>query len=321
MLKKGELMSTNRLQVELPGLSLRNPIMPASGSFGFGDVKAARLNDLNRLGAVVLKTTTKMAKKGNPQPQIVSFKEGIMNSVGLTNPGVDEVVEHKLPQLRTHYPNLPIIASLAGASISDYCVVAEKLDNSELVDALEVNVSCPNVAAGGMQFGVDPLVIQKLTSEIKKRVAVPVYVKLTPNVTDIIECAQAAKDGGADGLTMINTLYGLRIDPQTRKPVLGNKFGGWSGPSLKPTAIRMIYQVAHQVDLPIIGVGGISNAQDVIEMYLAGASAVQIGSAQFNDPAACWHILDELEPEMDRLNIESLSKLINEVKEGFQDER
>lgn len=314
-------MSKSRLAVQLPGLSLKDPVMPASGSFGFGNVKAAKLNDLNKLGALVLKTTTKLAKKGNIQPQIVSFKEGILNSVGLTNPGVDQVVGQKLPHLREKYSNLPVVASIAGETVADYCTVAEKFSNSSMIHALEVNVSCPNVAAGGMQFGVDPGMIQRLTGEIKQRSSVPVYVKLTPNVTDIVECAQAAEKGGADGLTMINTLYAMRIDPQTRIPVLGNRFGGWSGPSLKPLAIRMIYQVAHEVDLPIIGVGGISSAQDVIEMYLAGASAVQVGSAQFDDPQACWHIIDALETEMDRLNIESLSKLRNEVKKEFQDER
>ncbi|GKS80403.1 dihydroorotate dehydrogenase [Ligilactobacillus pabuli] len=314
-------MNEQRLAVELPGLTLKNPVMPASGSFGFGDGRIALENDLNQLGAVVLKTTTKNARTGNPQPQIAQFPEGVLNSVGLTNPGVKAVVQQKLPALRTKYPDLPLIGSVAGESVEDYMIVAQQLAESGLLQALELNVSCPNVAEGGMQFGVDPRTITKLTSLVKQQVDLPVYVKLSPNVTDIVECAQAAALGGADGLTMINTVYGMRIDPVTRRPAVGNVMGGWSGPSLKPLAIRMIYQVAQQVALPIIGVGGISSAADVIEMYLAGASAVQVGTAQFSDPLACWHIIADLEEELDKLQLTSLTELRNEVKEGFLNER
>ncbi len=314
-------MNNTRLAVELPGLSLKNPIMPASGSFGFGDGDITKTNDLNELGAIVLKTTTKDPKKGNPQPQIAVLKDGVLNSVGLTNPGIKSVVNEKIPNLKKHYSKLPIIASIAGESFEDYLFVAQHFSTLGLVDALELNVSCPNIAAGGMQFGVDPKVIQKLTAAVKEIIAVPLYVKLTPNVTDIVACARAAQEGGADGLTMINTLYGMRIDPVTKKTLVGNQTGGWSGPGILPLAIRMIYQVAHVVNIPIIGVGGISSALDVLEMYLAGASAVQIGSAQFKDPAACWHILSELESEMDKANVNNLQELSDQIKRKFRDER
>lgn len=314
-------MNNKRLAVTLPGLALKNPVMPASGSFGFGDSRLALSQDLSQLGAVVLKTTTKNARTGNPQPQIAQFPEGILNSVGLTNPGVQAVIKQKIPHLRNRYPQLPLLGSVAGGSVADYVTVAQDLSAGNLVQALEINVSCPNVAAGGMQFGVDPKMIEQLTAAVKKVVTVPIYVKLSPNVTDIVACAKAAQAGGADGLTMINTLYAMRIDPLTRKPAVGNIMGGWSGPSLKPLAVRMIYQVAHAVDLPIIGVGGISCAKDVIEMYLAGASAVQVGSAQFSDPLACWHIIDQLTDTLDELGLTTLEELRKEIREDFLNER
>ena len=295
--------------------------MPASGSFGFGDTKAAGSFDLNKLGAIVLKTTTPQAKLGNPQPQIAVLDNGVLNSVGLTNPGVDAVIKEKLPAFRARFPTLPVIASVAGESIHDYALVAHKLALTQLVSALELNVSCPNVSSGGMQFGVSPQAIKDLTKMVKDNVDIPVYVKLTPNVTDISACAKAAQAGGADGLTMINTLAGMHIDPFTRRPVLGNKTGGWSGPGIKPSAIRMIYQAAHAVDLPIIGVGGITSALDVIEMFLAGASAVQIGTAQFSDPMACLNIVQDLTKELDKLHITTLSKLRRAVKRRFKNER
>lgn len=314
-------MDEQRLAVTLPGLELKNPIMPASGSFGFGDIKTAASFDLNTLGALVLKTTTPQAKKGNPQPQIAVLKNGILNSVGLTNPGIEQVIANKIPALREKYPDLPLIGSVAGEEIADYVEVAARFSTARQVQAIELNVSCPNIAQGGMQFGSDPQMITRLTQAVKAQTSLPLYVKLTPNVTDIVACAQAAEAGGADGLTMINTVYGMHIDPQTRKPVLGNKMGGWSGPGIKPLAIRMIYQAAHAVKLPIIGVGGITTAQDVIEMYLAGASAVQIGSAQFQDPLACKHIAEQLPAVMDQLNVSSLEELRLEVRKEMKDGR
>ena len=244
--------------ITLPGLDLKNPVMPASGTFGFGDVPAAKKFDLNDLGAMVIKTTTPKATSGNPQPQIAVLDDGVLNSVGLTNPGVDQVISEKLVPLRKQYPNLPIMASVGGDSESDYVEVAKKLSDSDLVNALEINVSCPNVAQGGMSFGVHPDVVEELTKKIKDVVDVPIYVKLTPNVTDIVAIAQAAEKGGADGISMINTVLGMDIDVQTRRPVLGHNVGGLSGEAVKPIAIRMISQVYQNVTLPIIGMGGIS---------------------------------------------------------------
>ena len=284
--------------------------MPASGTFGFGDVPQARKYDLNRLGAIVIKTTTPQARTGNPQPQIAVLNDGVLNSVGLTNPGVKVVAEEKIPQLKQQYPDLPLVASIGGASVEDYVMVTEHLAATGLVDALELNISCPNVKHGGMAFGTDPQVAEKLTKAVKAASGdVPVYVKLTPNVTDIVEIAQAVEAGGADGLSMINTLLGMKINLKTRKPVLGNVMGGLSGTAIKPLAIRMIYQVSHAVNIPIIGEGGISSAEDVIEFFLAGASAVQVGSAHFHDALAMPHIIEQLPQAMARVGIGSLAEL------------
>ncbi|WP_297817664.1 dihydroorotate dehydrogenase [uncultured Lactobacillus sp.] len=300
------------LKVNLPGLKLKNPLMPASGTFGFGDTKAAQSFDLNKLGAIVLKTTTKKAKLGNPAPQIALLDDGVMNSVGLTNPGAQQVVSEKILPLRQKYPNLPIIASVGGASIDDYVDVAQKLDQAP-IDALEINISCPNVAQGGMHFGTDPETVEKLTSVVKKKVTHPIYVKLTPNVTDIVAIAQAAARAGADGLSMINTLLGLEIDVKTRKPVLGNGMGGLSGKAIQPLALRMIYQVHQKVDLPIIGMGGISNAQDIIKFFLAGASCVAVGSAHFKDPQACLHLAAQLEGELEKMGVQDINDLVGQI--------
>ena len=267
-------------------------------------------NDLNRLGAIVIKTTTPQARTGNPQPQIAVLNDGVLNSVGLTNPGVKVVAEEKIPQLKQQYPDLPLVASIGGASVEDYVMVTEHLAATGLVDALELNISCPNVKHGGMAFGTDPQVAEKLTKAVKAASGdVPVYVKLTPNVTDIVEIAQAVEAGGADGLSMINTLLGMKINLKTRKPVLGNVMGGLSGTAIKPLAIRMIYQVSHAVNIPIIGEGGISSAEDVIEFFLAGASAVQVGSAHFHDALAMPHIIEQLPQAMARVGIGSLAEL------------
>ena len=303
-------MTDVRLAVKLPGLKMKNPVMPASGTFGFGDVPQARKYDLNRLGAIVIKTTTPQARTGNPQPQIAVLNDGVLNSVGLTNPGVKVVAEEKIPQLKQQYPDLPLVASIGGASVEDYVMVTEHLAATGLVDALELNISCPNVKHGGMAFGTDPQVAEKLTKAVKAASGdVPVYVKLTPNVTDIVEIAQAVEAGGADGLSMINTLLGMKMNLKTRKPVLGNVMGGLSGTAIKPLAIRMIYQVSHAVNIPIIGEGGISSAEDVIEFFLAGASAVQVGSAHFHDALAMPHIIEQLPQAMARVGIGSLAEL------------
>lgn len=303
-------MTDVRLAVNLPGLKMKNPVMPASGTFGFGDVPQARKYDLNRLGAIVIKTTTLQARTGNPQPQIAVLNDGVLNSVGLTNPGVNVVAGEKIPHLKHQYPDLPLVASIGGASVEDYVMVTERLAATGLVDALELNISCPNVKHGGMAFGTDPQVAENLTKAVKAASGdVPVYVKLTPNVTDIVEIAQAVEAGGADGLSMINTLLGMKINLKTRKPVLGNIMGGLSGTAIKPLAIRMIYQVSHAVNIPIIGEGGISSAEDVIEFFLAGASAVQVGSAHFHDALAMPHIIEQLPQAMARVGIGSLAEL------------
>lgn len=300
--------------VNLPGLDLKNPVMPASGTFGFGDVPAAQKFDLNDLGAMVIKTTTPHATTGNPQPQIAILEDGVLNSVGLTNPGVDQVISEKLTKLRHQYPDLPIMASVGGDREDDYVEVAKKLSASGLVNALEINVSCPNVAQGGMSFGVHAGVVEKLTKKIKMAVALPIYVKLTPNVTDIVEIAKAAESGGADGISMLNTVLGMRIDVKTRKPLLGHNMGGLSGEAVKPIAIRMISQVRQVTQLPIIGMGGISTAQDVIEFILAGANAVAVGSAHFEDELAAKHIAENLPAELEKLGIEDINDLVGQVK-------
>ncbi len=299
-----------RLAVNLPGLKMQNPLMPASGTFGFGDAFGAQQVNFNQLGAFVLKTTTPQATTGNPQPQVAKLFDGVMNSVGLTNPGVAVVAQQKLPALRKAHPYLPLIASVGGASVNQYQQVARTLAATGLINALEINVSCPNVAHGGMAFGTDPKVVEKVTAAVKEVSGeVPVYVKLTPNVTDITEIARGAEAGGADGVSLINTLLGLHIDIKTRKPVLGNGMGGYSGPAVKPLAVRMVYQVAQATRLPIIGMGGIQTAADVIEFMMAGASAVAVGAAHFRDANVCAHIAVDLPPLMDQLGIRALSDL------------
>ena len=310
-----------RLTVNLPGLTMKNPLMPGSGTFGFGDTPAAEKMDLNGLGALVIKTTTPQARKGNPQPQIAMLKNGVINSVGLTNSGVDAVVNEKLPHLRQKYPTLPIVGSIGGSSIADYQSVAQKLADSKMLNALELNISCPNVQEGGMAFGTNPQTVEEVTRKVKEVTgSVPVYVKLSPNVTDITAIAKAAERGGADGLTMINTLLGLHIDVETRQSVIGNGMGGLSGAILKPLAVRMIYQVAHVTDLPIIGIGGVETVDDVLEMFLAGASAVGVGAVHFDDMEVIPHLAAQLEQRMDELNIESLEELRKEVRNEFRNE-
>ena len=302
------------ISVKLPGLNLKNPVMPASGTFGFGDVPAAKKFDLNELGALVVKTATPNSRLGNPQPQIAVLDNGVLNSVGLTNPGIDKVISEKLSNLKKQYPALPIIASVGGESEEGYIEVAQKLSDSKLVNALEINVSCPNVAQGGMSFGVHPKVVEKLTAEIKNTVDLPVFVKLTPNVTDIVVLAQAAEAGGADGLSLINTVTGMRINIKTRKPLLGNNFGGYSGSAVKPIALYQINQVRRVTNLPIIGMGGIASAEDVIEFMLAGANAVAVGSAHFKDPLACPHIVHDLPQVLNNLGVNDIKDLVGQVE-------
>lgn len=310
--------NNNRLAVKLPGLDMKNPLMPASGTFGFGDTSIVKKIDLNKLGAMVIKTVTREERVGNPQPQISVINNGVLNSVGLAGPGVEVVVNEKIPQIHQQYPDLPIVASVAGGDVEEYVEVAERLSKAP-INMLEVNVSCPNIKNGGLSFGTDPNLVSEITQKIKDKVnQLPVYVKLTPNVTNVVQIAKAAEKGGADGLSMINTVLGMHIDVKTGKPSLGNVMGGLSGEAIKPIAIRMIYQVAQEVDLPIIGMGGVSNAEDVIEMFMAGASAVAIGSAHFKDEHVIEHIVETLPQLMDDLKIDSLQQLHEKVRRSFQ---
>jgi dihydroorotate dehydrogenase (NAD+) catalytic subunit len=295
----------NRLAVELPGLSLKNPIMPASGCFGFGR-EYAKLYDLSVLGAIMIKATTKEPRFGNPTPRVAETPSGMLNAIGLQNPGLEKVMEEELPWLAQF--DVPIIANIAGSTMEEYVEVAESISKAPNVHALELNISCPNVKKGGIAFGTVPEIAAELTKRVKEVSKVPVYVKLTPNVTNIVEMAKAIEAAGADGLTMINTLLGMRIDVKTAEPILANRTGGLSGPAIKPIAIRMIYEVSQAVSIPIIGMGGIQSAEDVIEFFYAGASAVAIGTANFIDPFVCPNIIAELPELLDELGIDHISE-------------
>ena len=301
----------NRLSVSLPGLELKNPIMPASGCFGFGE-EYADYYDLSELGAIMVKATTKELRLGNPMPRVAETTSGMLNAIGLQNPGLEEVMTKKLPYLEQF--DVPIIANVAGATVEDYVAVCREIGNASNVKAIELNISCPNVKEGGIAFGTDPKVAYDLTKAVKEVATVPVYVKLSPNVTDIVPIAKAIEAAGADGLTMINTLLGMRIDLKTRQPILANQTGGLSGPAIKPVAIRLIKQVAEAVTIPIIGMGGVATVDDVLEMYMAGASAVAVGTANFVDPYICQKLIQALPKRMDDLGIETLTQLIDEVK-------
>lgn len=303
----------NRLAITLPGLSLKNPIMPASGCFGFG-LEYAKYYDLSKLGAIMIKAATAEPRFGNPTPRVAETPSGMLNAIGLQNPGVKVIIEEILPQLEDY--DVPIIANVAGSSLEEYVTVCEQISQANNVCAIELNISCPNVKHGGIAFGTDADVAYELTQAVKQVSSIPVYVKLSPNVTDIVPIAQAIERAGADGLTMINTLVGMRIDLKTRQPILANQTGGLSGPGIKPIAIRLIHQVSHAVDLPIIGMGGVQSAEDVLEMYLAGASAVAVGTANFTDPYVCPKLIDELPEVMDRYGISTLAELIRERKEN-----
>ena len=297
----------SRLQVELPGLTLKNPIMPASGCFGFGR-EYAQLYDLSKLGAIMVKATTLEPRFGNPTPRVAETPAGMLNAIGLQNPGLEKVVTEELPWLEQY--DVPIIASVAGSETEDYVAVAERISNVPNVRALELNISCPNVKCGGITFGTDPEVAGELTRAVKAVSAVPVYVKLSPNVTDVTEIARAAEAGGADGLTLINTLVGMRFDPRTGKPVIANGTGGLSGPAVKPVALRMVYEVSRSVSIPVIGMGGISDVDDVINFMSAGATAVAVGTANFVDHFVCPNLIDALPDRLDELGIGNVTQLI-----------
>jgi dihydroorotate dehydrogenase (NAD+) catalytic subunit len=294
----------SRLNIELPGLKLKNPIMPASGCFGFGR-EYSQFYDLSKLGAIMIKATTVEPRFGNPTPRVAETSSGMLNAIGLQNPGLDKVFNEELPWLSQY--DVPIIANVAGSLEEDYVTVAKEISKAPNVHALELNISCPNVKTGGIAFGTIPEVAKNLTRKVKEVSEVPVYVKLSPNVTNIVEMARAVEEGGADGLTMINTLVGMRLDLKTGKPILANRTGGLSGPAIKPVAIRMIYEVSQAVSIPIIGMGGIESAEDVIEFFYAGASAVAVGTANFVDPFVCPTIIDNLPVLLDQLGFDHIT--------------
>ncbi len=295
-------------QITLSGVTLDNPVIPASGTFGFG-YEFAQWYDINCLGAISVKGTTQEPRFGNPAPRIAETPGGMLNAVGLQNPGIDKVVAEELPKLREVY-HKPIIANISGFSLEEYVACCAKADASPLTDLIEVNVSCPNVQHGGLSFGTDPDMVYQVTQAVKAVCKKPVYMKLTPNVTDIASIAKACEAGGADGISLINTLLGMRLDLKRRAPILANTTGGLSGPAVFPVAVRMVWQVYEAVKLPIIGMGGVSSAQDVLELMLAGATAVQVGAANLVNPYACKEIIEALPREMERLGIQSLTEII-----------
>ena len=293
--------------VSLAGLRLDNPVIPASGTFGFG-YEFAGLYDIDVLGSIALKGTTKEPRFGNPLPRIAECEGGMLNSVGLQNPGVRAVIDEELPKLEAVF-HKPAIANISGFSVEEYAYCARLFDEDPRIGWLEINVSCPNVHSGGMSFGTDPKSAAAVTKAVKAVAAKPVIMKLSPNVTDIVSIARACEDAGADGISLINTLLGMRIDLRTRRPILANATGGLSGPAVFPVALRMVWQVARAVDIPVIGMGGISTARDVLEMMMAGAVAVEVGAANLVDPFACKRIIEALPAEMERYGIEALSEL------------
>lgn len=299
------------ISTELSGIHLDNPVIPASGTFGYGR-EYWDLYDLDILGSISIKGTTVEERYGNELPRIAECPDGLINSVGLQNPGMDAVIHEEIPELAKHF-HKPLIANVSGFSIPEYVRLAEAMDAVKEVGILEVNVSCPNVHGGGMAFGTSCQNVAEVTREVKKVTSKPVYIKLSPNVTDIASIAKAAEDAGADGLSLINTLLGMRIDIRRRQPVIANKMGGFSGPAIFPVAVRMVYQVAKAVKIPLIGMGGVSSAEDVIEMMMAGASAVQVGAANLVNPFVCQQIIEDL-PELCReLKIEKLSDVIGVI--------
>ena len=303
-----------KLNVTLAGIPIDNPVIPASGTFGYGR-EFAELYDINCLGTFSFKGTTKEPRFGNPTPRIAECTAGMINSVGLQNPGVDAVITEELPQMKKFF-HKPVMANVSGFSVSDYADTCEKLDKQPQVGWLEVNISCPNVHNGGMSFGVSPEAAAEVTRAVKAVTTKPVFMKLSPNVTDIVSIAKACEDAGADGISLINTLLGMRIDLGRRAPVVANKMGGFSGPAILPVALRMVYQVYEAVNIPVIGIGGVSSARDVIEMMLAGATAVEVGAANLADPFACPKIIADLPAVMAQYGIESLEDIIGGAHHG-----
>lgn len=312
-------MSENRLAVSLPGLELKNPIIPASGCFGFGQ-EYAKYYDLDKLGSIMIKATTKEARFGNPTPRVAETPSGMLNAIGLQNPGVDVVLAEKLPWLAENFPTLPIIANVAGFSNDEYAYVSEKISKAPNVKAIELNISCPNVDHGnhGLLIGQVPELAYAAVKASVEHSEVPVYVKLTPSVADITTVAKAVEEAGATGFTMINTLVGMRFDLQSRQPIIANGTGGMSGPAVFPVALKLIRQVAQSTDLPIIGMGGVDSAEAAIEMMIAGASAIGVGTANFTDPYACLNIIERLPEVMDQYGITDLETLRREVKASLR---
>lgn len=301
-----------KMSVNLCGIELDNPIIPASGTFGYG-YEFAELYDINMLGTFSFKGTTREARFGNPTPRIAECNAGMINAVGLQNPGVEKVIGEELPKLKKCFDK-KVMANVSGFSIEDYAYTCEKLDACEQVGWLEVNVSCPNVHGGGMSFGTSPEAAAEVTKAVKACTTKPVIIKLSPNVTDIVSIAKACEDAGADGISLINTLLGMRIDLRTKKPVIANKMGGFSGSAIFPVAVRMVYQVANAVKIPVVGMGGVSSAEDVIELMLAGATAVEVGAANLVNPYACRDIINDLPRVMEKYKINSLSEIIGGAK-------
>lgn len=300
-----------RLSVNLCGVELENPVIPASGTFGFG-YEFAEIYDINCLGTFSFKGTTKDARFGNPTPRIAECTAGMINAVGLQNPGVEKVIAEELPKLKKCF-HKPVMANVSGFSVDDYAYTCEKLDKEEQIGWFEVNVSCPNVHGGGMSFGTDPKAAAEVTRAVKAVTNKPVIVKLSPNVTDIVSIAKACEQAGADGISLINTMLGMRIDLNRRKPVIKNKMGGFSGSAIFPVAVRMVYQVSNAVNIPVVGMGGISSAEDVIEMMMAGATAVEIGAANLINPFACRDIINELPKVLDKYKINEIKDIIGVV--------
>lgn len=295
-------------KVTLCGIELSNPIIPASGTFGYG-YEFADIYDINILGSLSFKGTTKDPRFGNPTPRIAECESGMLNSVGLQNPGVERVLSYELPKLKKCF-NKPVMANVSGFSVDDYVYTVEKLDSDSQIGWFEINISCPNVHGGGLAFGTSPRNAAAVTKAVKRVTKKPVIIKLSPNVTDITEIARACEAEGADGLSLINTLLGMKIDLKTKKPVLANKAGGFSGPAIKPVAVRMVYQVYDAVKIPIVGMGGIATAEDVIEIMLAGATAVEVGAANLVEPFACKNIIEDLLRVMEKYKIKSLNEII-----------
>lgn len=295
-------------KVNLLGIQIDNPIIPASGTYGFG-YEFAELYDINILGTFSFKGTTKDARFGNPTPRIAECNAGMINSVGLQNPGVDKVISEELPKLAKVF-NKPVMANVSGFSIEEYAYTCEKINECEQVGWIEVNVSCPNVHNGGMSFGTECSAVEKVVKAVKNVTTKPIIIKLSPNVTDIVSIAKAAESAGADGISLINTLLGMRIDINRRKPVIANKMGGFSGSAIFPVAVRMVYQVYDAVKIPVIGMGGVSTAKDVVELMMAGATAVQVGAANLVDPFACKMIIENLPNELEKLNVKDINEII-----------